>query len=272
VLAHGFARARCQGCGHTILVGFSCKCRGFCPSCTSRRSHDSAAHLTDRVFDDVPIRQWVLTFPRRIRYHLARHPDLVTAVLKILHRALNRHYLRAAEDFNLPKGKTGAVTFIQRFGSALNLNVHFHVMMPDGIFADPEGEEIAPFYGVPRPKKEEVQALLFDIAGQVIALLNKRFADIDAVDFDDDMTQLMANSVNVGRLPRGMEFPESKSNRLCANLANASSATVAADPSLTHASAERTTAPTFTKCADPWPRANRSLNSPAPGSLAASPP
>jgi len=28
----------------------------------------------------------------------------------------------------------GAVTFIQRFGSALNLNIHFHPLVPGGVF------------------------------------------------------------------------------------------------------------------------------------------
>jgi hypothetical protein len=28
----------------------------------------------------------------------------------------------------------GAITFVQRFGSALQLNVHFHVLVPDGAF------------------------------------------------------------------------------------------------------------------------------------------
>ena len=31
VLAHGFGRARCSGCGHDMLVAFSCKLRGVCP-------------------------------------------------------------------------------------------------------------------------------------------------------------------------------------------------------------------------------------------------
>src|SRR5712671_7435978 len=47
MLANGFARVRCQACGDELLVAFSCKGRGFCPSCTSRRMHDTAAHLVN---------------------------------------------------------------------------------------------------------------------------------------------------------------------------------------------------------------------------------
>ncbi len=71
VLARGFARFRCDGCGHEILVAFSCKGRGFCPSCCGRRMAELAAHLTDHVLGGLPVRQWVLTLPHRLRYALA---------------------------------------------------------------------------------------------------------------------------------------------------------------------------------------------------------
>ena len=31
---------------------------------------------------------------------------------------------------------TGAVTLIQRFGSALNLNIHFHMLFLDGVYVE----------------------------------------------------------------------------------------------------------------------------------------
>ena len=37
ILAHGFARVRCQACADELVVAFSCKRRGICPSCTARR-------------------------------------------------------------------------------------------------------------------------------------------------------------------------------------------------------------------------------------------
>ena len=45
ILAHGFARVHCDHCGKDALVAFSCKGRGFCPSCGGRRMADTAAHL-----------------------------------------------------------------------------------------------------------------------------------------------------------------------------------------------------------------------------------
>ena len=57
MLAHGFARVCCQACDDEILVAFSCKRRGICPSCTARRMADTAAHLVDRVLPQAPYRQ-----------------------------------------------------------------------------------------------------------------------------------------------------------------------------------------------------------------------
>lgn len=42
-LEHGFLRVRCQHCAAERLVAFSCKRRGFCPSCGARRMAESSA-------------------------------------------------------------------------------------------------------------------------------------------------------------------------------------------------------------------------------------
>ncbi len=72
ILAHGFARARCGECGHDFLIAFSCKGRGVCPSCNTRRRVATAAHLADHVFPRLPVRHWVLAVPKRLRYFLHR--------------------------------------------------------------------------------------------------------------------------------------------------------------------------------------------------------
>ena len=54
VLAHGFARLRCTDCALERLVPFSCKGRGFCPSCGGRRMTECAARLVDEVLPRVP--------------------------------------------------------------------------------------------------------------------------------------------------------------------------------------------------------------------------
>jgi len=70
-LAGGFARFRCGDRGLDRVVPFSCKGRALYPSCGGRRMAERAAHLLDRVFPDVPVRQWVLSLPYRLRYQLS---------------------------------------------------------------------------------------------------------------------------------------------------------------------------------------------------------
>ena len=74
ILAHGFARLRCEDCGHERLLAYSCKGRGICPSCNTRRMAEVAAHITDHVLPHLPARQWVLSLPKRLRPFPAPQP------------------------------------------------------------------------------------------------------------------------------------------------------------------------------------------------------
>ena len=88
LLCHGFARVRCPTCRDDLLVAFSCKNRGVCPSCSARRMADTAAHLRDRVLPDVPVRQFVMTMPKRLRFVLAWRPKLISLALNLFLRSL----------------------------------------------------------------------------------------------------------------------------------------------------------------------------------------
>ena len=133
ILAHGFARAHCDECGHDFLIAFSCKGRGVCPSCNTRRMVETAAHLTDHVFPKLPVRQWVLSVPKRLRYYLQRDVALQGAVLRIFLREVER-CLREHSPGCDTQARIGAVAFIHRFGSSLNEHVHFHCCIVDGTF------------------------------------------------------------------------------------------------------------------------------------------
>lgn len=71
IFAQGFARARCDDCGHDYFVAFSCKGRGVCPSCTARRIAETAAHLCDHMFPRQPVRP----IQTSLRCTLARRPS-----------------------------------------------------------------------------------------------------------------------------------------------------------------------------------------------------
>lgn len=90
ILAHGFARVRCEGCGYNYLVAFSCKGRGLCPSCNTQHMVQTASHMIDMVFPAVPVRQWVLSLPKRIRYYVYHSSKIANGVLKILQSEIEK--------------------------------------------------------------------------------------------------------------------------------------------------------------------------------------
>ena len=67
LLCFGFARAVCMTCRTGFVVAFSCKGRGVCPSCNGRHMSQTASHLVDHVIPPVPVRQWVISVPKRRR-------------------------------------------------------------------------------------------------------------------------------------------------------------------------------------------------------------
>ncbi len=114
ILACGFARAHC---GHDFLIAFSCKGRGVCPSCTTRRMAATAAHLVEHVFPQVPVRrQWVVTLPKRLRFFLHRDPALLGRVRRIVLRTIEIGLRRCCPSAP-PRARCGAVSFVQRFGA-----------------------------------------------------------------------------------------------------------------------------------------------------------
>ncbi|PYM72863.1 MAG: hypothetical protein DME10_11645 [Candidatus Rokuibacteriota bacterium] len=125
LVEHGMARFRCEGCAREHLVPFSCKGRGWCPSCGGRRMTGRAAHLVDAVLPWVPVRQWVLTVPYRLRYQMAWNHGLSRAVLGVHARVLLDVYTRGAQGRGIEGGQTGMVTALQRAGSGLNVNLNF---------------------------------------------------------------------------------------------------------------------------------------------------
>ena len=111
-------RPRATSCGSDRLVPFSCHGRGFCPSCGGRRMAERAAHLVDKVFPPVPVRQWVLSLPHRLRYRLAWDHVLCRAVVGRTMRAIHGFLRRRARDAGVTDGRGGAVAILQRFGGS----------------------------------------------------------------------------------------------------------------------------------------------------------
>jgi hypothetical protein len=126
-------------------VSYSCKGRGVCPSCNGRRMAQTAAHLVDRVIPPVPVRQWVISVPKRLRCFLADRPNAVAALTRIFVEEIERLLCNAAgstRDGDRPSAarpRLGAVSFLHRFGSTLSHHVHLHAYVTDGVFV-PTGD------------------------------------------------------------------------------------------------------------------------------------
>ena len=210
-LEHGFLRVRCEACHDEKLVAFSCKRRGFCPSCGARRMAESAALLVDAVLPHQPIRQWVFSVPFPLRFLFASRPAIMGRVLGIVYRAIATH-LRRKAGYTKATAQTGAVTLIQRFGGAVNLNIHFHMLFLDGVYSGPGGSAKR-FRWVKAPTSDELTQLTHTIAQRIGRCLERqgllvRDADdsyltahaVDSAD-DDPMHHLLGHSITSATAP-----------------------------------------------------------------------
>ena len=218
-LEHGFLRVRCESCHAEHLVAFSCKRRGFCPSCGARRMAESAALLVDKVLPEQPVRQWVLSFPFQLRLLFASRPEITGRVLGMVYRVVATHLVKKA-GYTKKSAQTGAVTLIQRFGSALNLNIHLtcmealmprahgcagaaHMLFLDGVYIE-RCNGLSRFRWVKAPTSRELAQLAHTIAQRVGRFLERQgllerdaensYVAGDAVD-EDPIAQLLGHSI-----------------------------------------------------------------------------
>jgi hypothetical protein len=85
--------------------------------------------------------------------------------LGIVTRAISTH-LAHQSGYTRRDALTGAVTLIQRFGSALNLNIHFHMLFLDGVYIQSDSGHCR-FRCTPPPTVEQLQYLLHQISERV---------------------------------------------------------------------------------------------------------
>jgi Putative transposase len=93
-------------------------------------------------------------------------------VLQVVHRVITRHLLGQA-GLKADEADSGAVTLIQRFGSAANLNIHLHCLVLDGVYR--RGADGVPeLVEVPAPTDEALQSVLHKIISRTMKLLTRR--------------------------------------------------------------------------------------------------
>jgi hypothetical protein len=113
----------------------------------------------------------VLSLPIPLRLLLARYPSELSKVMQIIHRGISTHIVNKAE-FTNKQAKTGAVTLIQRFGSALNLNIHFHMLFLEGAISEnPWGGTT--FTRIKAPSHGDMVELVHTISQRIARYLEK---------------------------------------------------------------------------------------------------
>jgi hypothetical protein len=144
----------------------------------------------------------VLSFPFQLRFLFASYPDVMGTVLGIVYRTLSTHIIHKA-GFTKSTAHTGAATLIQRWGSALNLNVHFHMLYLDGVFAE-DAYGKTRFHRIKAPTTDELGLLAHRISQRVAKFLERRgflerddensYLALEAAE-DDPMQQLYGHSI-----------------------------------------------------------------------------
>lgn len=126
----GFARVRCDACRAEHFVAFSCKQRGFCPSCSAKRAELWATFVRERVIREVPHRHLVFALPKALRsafrYRRSLLPKLALCAWNTV-----AAYVRAETD---PTALPAAIVSIQTAGDFLNWHPHLHVLAAAGAF------------------------------------------------------------------------------------------------------------------------------------------
>src|SRR2546427_1395720 len=176
ILAHGFLRLGCDTCKKEVLLAFSCKRRGFCPACAGRRMAQTAAHLVECVIPWVPTRQWVVSVPIPLRYWMSSSRDLTAQVHTIIRTTIAQYYVNQAVKRGVERHRVqpGSVSFIQRFGGSINLNVHFHVVFLEGVYLDRTEAGLKPrFVKVEPPTDADIADVVQKISRRVIRTLRR---------------------------------------------------------------------------------------------------
>ncbi|HWA73779.1 MAG TPA: transposase [Polyangiaceae bacterium] len=116
----------------------------------------------------------MLSVPFELRLLLARNPSALSAVGRLFVERILRWQRDSAARLGIQGARGGAVSFPQRFGGSLNLNVHYHVAVPDGVFAFTRDDAPATFHPLPAPDRTELQDIASDVAIRTLTWLRRR--------------------------------------------------------------------------------------------------
>jgi len=121
----------------------------------------------------VPIRQWVLSLPFDLRALAAKRPDLIAAIDRAFFAEIQRWMAQCSGP---ACGRAGAITFVQRFGGSLNLHVHLHVLVLEGVFTR-AGEQPPVFHAAFAPTPADLLDVVTRVRDRVQRWLRRHDLD-----------------------------------------------------------------------------------------------
>jgi ribosomal protein S27E len=137
----GFARIRCPDCQAEHLLMFSCRTRGFCPSCHAKRLEEWGEWMRETLLLDVPHRQVVFTIPRMLRIFFKYNRRLLGELCRLALQSLTCYFEVLTGSELMP----GVIAAIQTFGDRINLHPHLHFLVTEGGV-----DEAGLFHKIPR--------------------------------------------------------------------------------------------------------------------------
>jgi len=169
--------------------------------------NELSQHLFDHVVADVPLRQFVLTFPPPLRFLIARDKRLLAAVRTIVLRAIKALVCRKARDAYPSKSFLPAgFCVVQRSGSALNLAPHLHAVLFDGAYRKDDAGELH-LVAAPAVSPAERLKLVTAIASRIERLLKRRKL-LDGEQWSDDATDASDPTLQLSL--EAMKIPSAK--------------------------------------------------------------
>ncbi len=145
ILHNGFARVKCEECGHEFLLAFSCKRRHFCPSCHQKRVVEFGEWLCEEVLKDVPHRHFVFSIPKILRRYFLYDRKLLSDLTRCAWETLKESFQEAVPEKD---AVPGAVIAIHTFGDFLGWHPHLHVLCTDGCFYGNGMFRVAPLFEI----------------------------------------------------------------------------------------------------------------------------
>src|SRR5262249_5493276 len=121
-----------------------------------------------------PPRQWVVSVPIPLRYWMAASQDLTAQVHTVIRTTIGQYDVNQAVTRGLERANVqpGSVTFLQRFGSALNLHLHVHCVFLEGVYCDRTEASLKPRFVTSEPPTDtDIADVVQKISHRVIRKL-----------------------------------------------------------------------------------------------------